>query len=187
MTLAQFQKTIQEGIPSVLPNARKRSEGAFHAPVRKEILSAAEKKLALANALRYFPSEHHTVLAPEFAQELAEYGRIYMYRFMPNDEIKARPIDWYPAKCKQAAAIMLMIQNNLDPAVAQHPEELITYGGNGAVFSNWAQYRLTMKYLSRPNPLHVFRTPDGPVPLSSGRSACCRNKRDGDSESQFSR
>ena len=148
MTLSQFQKTIQEGIPSELPNARKRSEGASHAPVRKEILTAPEKELALANALRYFPSEHHTVLAPEFAQELADYGRIYMYRFMPNDEIKARSIDWYPAKCTQAAAIMLMIQNNLDPAVAQHPEELITYGGNGAVFSNWAQYRLTMKYLS---------------------------------------
>ena len=148
MTLAHFQKTILEGIPAILPNARMRSEGVSHAPVRKEILTAPEKELALANALRYFPSENHPVLAPEFAQELADYGRIYMYRFMPNEEIKARPIDWYPAKCTQAAAIMLMIQNNLDPAVAQHPEELITYGGNGAVFSNWAQYRLTMKYLS---------------------------------------
>ena len=134
MTVDQFKKTIQEGIPSALPNFRKRSKGASHAPVRKEILTSPEKELALANALRYFPSEHHSVLAPEFAKELADYGRIYMYRFMPNNDIKARPIDWYPAKCTQAAAIMLMIQNNLDPAVAQHPEELITYGGTELFF-----------------------------------------------------
>ena len=132
----------------MLPPTRNRSEEASHAPARKDILTSREKELALANALRYFPEEHHPVLAPEFAKELCDFGRIYMYRFMPEEEIKARPIEWYPAKCQQAAAIMLMIQNNLDPAVAQHPEELITYGGNGAVFSNWAQYRLTMKYLS---------------------------------------
>jgi urocanate hydratase len=116
--------------------------------VRKEILTSAEKELALSNALRYFPEDQHAVLAPEFAQELKNYGRIYMYRLMPDVEIKARPIEWYPAKCLQAASIMLMIQNNLDAAVAQHPQELITYGGNGSVFQNWAQYRLTMKYLS---------------------------------------
>lgn len=148
MNIEQFQKIILEGIPSELPSARKPNPEVPHAPVRKDILSPAEKELALRNALRYFPEEHHAILAPEFAQELKDYGRIYMYRFMPEGEMKARPIEWYPAKCKQAAAIMLMIQNNLDPAVAQHPEELITYGGNGAVFSNWAQYRLTMKYLS---------------------------------------
>ena len=148
MNIEQFRNTIREGIPSVLPTPKKPNPEVPHAPVRKDILTPAEKELALKNALRYFPSEHHAVLAPEFAQELKDYGRIYMYRFMPEDEMKARPIDWYPAKCKQAAAIMLMIQNNLDPAVAQHPEELITYGGNGAVFSNWAQYRLAMKYLS---------------------------------------
>lgn len=148
MNIEQFQKIILEGIPSELPPARKPNPEVPHAPVRKDILSPAEKELALRNALRYFPEEHHAILAPEFAQELKDYGRIYMYRLMPEGEMKARPIEWYPAKCKQAAAIMLMIQNNLDPAVAQHPEELITYGGNGAVFSNWAQYRLTMKYLS---------------------------------------
>lgn len=148
MNIEQFQNSIIEGIPLELPPARKPSPNVSHAPVRKNILSPAEKELALHNALRYFPEEYHATLAPEFAQELKDYGRIYMYRFMPEGEMKARPIEWYPAKCKQAAAIMLMIQNNLDPAVAQHPEELITYGGNGAVFSNWAQYRLTMRYLS---------------------------------------
>lgn len=148
MNIEQFQNSILEGIPEVLPAAKMPSSEVPHAPVRKDILSAAEKELALRNALRYFPEVHHATLAPEFAQELKDYGRIYMYRFMPTEEIKARPIEWYPAKCKQAAAIMLMIQNNLDHAIAQHPEELITYGGNGAVFSNWAQYRLTMKYLS---------------------------------------
>lgn len=148
MNIEHFRNTITEGIPQKLPSPKKPNPEVPHAPVRKDILYPAEKELALKNALRYFPEEQHEALAPEFAQELADYGRIYMYRLMPEGEIKARPIDWYPAKCKQAAAIMLMIQNNLDHAVAQHPEELITYGGNGAVFSNWAQYRLTMKYLS---------------------------------------
>jgi len=122
-----------------------------HAPIRKEILNSNEKKLALRNALRYFDERHHAVLAPEFAEELKRYGRIYMYRFMPKHKIYARPIEEYPAKSKQAAAIMLMIHNNLDHAVAQHPHELITYGGNGAVFQNWAQYRLAMKYLAEMN------------------------------------
>ena len=146
--LALFQQTIREGIPDVLPPARPLDPSVSHAPKRKDILSPEEKKLALRNALRYFPPKHHAVLAPEFAQELKDHGRIYMYRLRPEHPMHARPIDHYPAKCKQAAAIMLMIQNNLDPAVAQHPHELITYGGNGAVFQNWAQYRLVMKYLS---------------------------------------
>jgi urocanate hydratase len=143
-----FKQSIQQGLPSTLPARRAYPEGSNRAPKRKDILSADEKKLALRNALRYFPSEWHEELALEFAQELKEYGRIYMYRFKPDYKIYARPIDEYPAVSKQAASIMLMIQNNLDPAVAQHPEELITYGGNGAVFQNWAQYILTMKYLS---------------------------------------
>ena len=117
--------------------------------MRKDILTDKEKTLALKNALRYFPSDQHAVLAPEFAQELRDYGRIYMYRFRPKHPMKAYPLDWYPAQCQQASSVMLMIQNNLDPAVAQHPEELITYGGNGAVFQNWAQYRLAMQYLSQ--------------------------------------
>lgn len=146
--LTHFQQTIREGIPEVIPKARAIDPSVSHAPTRKDILSAEEKKLALRNALRYFPAKHHATLAPEFAQELQAHGRIYMYRFMPEHAMYARPIDQYPAKCKQAAAIMLMIQNNLDPAVAQHPHELITYGGNGAVFQNWAQYRLCMQYLS---------------------------------------
>lgn len=148
MNLEQFKKSITQGIPSILPPSKTPSDRVSHAPVRKEILTSVEKELALANALRYFPEDQHAVLAPEFAQELKNYGRIYMYRLMPDVEIKARPIAWYPAKCQQAASIMLMIQNNLDAAVAQHPQELITYGGNGSVFQNWAQYRLTMKYLS---------------------------------------
>ena len=148
MNLEKFKESITQGIPSILPPSKTPSERVSHAPVRKEILTSVEKELALANALRYFPEDQHAVLAPEFAQELKNYGRIYMYRFMPDVEIKARPISWYPAKCQQAASIMLMIQNNLDAAVAQHPQELITYGGNGSVFQNWAQYRLTMKYLS---------------------------------------
>ncbi len=148
MNIDQFRKTITEGIPSILPKAKSPNPNLSHAPVRKDILTGNEKELALKNALRYFPAYQHKVLAPEFAQELADYGRIYMYRLMPESEMKSRPIDWYPAKCLQAASIMLMIQNNLDPSVAQHPEELITYGGNGSVFSNWAQYRLVMKYLS---------------------------------------
>jgi urocanate hydratase len=148
MTAAQLQAAIQEGLPAALPPAVDRNPDWSHAPVRKDILTAKEKALALKNALRYFPADQHAELAPEFAAELRAYGRIYMYRFRPTHAMKAYPIDWYPATCRQAAAIMLMIQNNLDPAVAQHPEELITYGGNGAVFQNWAQYRLAMKYLS---------------------------------------
>jgi urocanate hydratase len=142
-----FQHDILEGIPKELPPAYQPNPAISHAPRRKDILNKEDKKLALRNALRYFDPIHHAVLAPEFMQELKQYGRIYMYRFMPNYAMHARPIEQYPAKCKQAAAIMLMIQNNLDHAVAQHPEELITYGGNGAVFQNWAQYRLTMQYL----------------------------------------
>ncbi len=143
-----FHQAIAEGIPAALPPVQFYDPEVNHAPVRKDILSPDEKKLALRNALRYFDPEHHALLAAEFADELKRYGRIYMYRFRPPYAMHARPIGEYPARCRQAAAIMLMIQNNLDPAVAQHPHELITYGGNGAVFQNWAQYRLTMKYLS---------------------------------------
>lgn len=148
MTLTEFQNDIRAGIPDRLPAAKPYDRQINHAPKRKEILSDEEQVLALRNALRYFPEKHHAVLAKEFAEELRKYGRIYMYRLRPDYEMYARPIDEYPARCRQAAAIMLMIQNNLDKAVAQHPHELITYGGNGAVFQNWAQYRLTMKYLS---------------------------------------
>lgn len=143
-----FRAKVAEGIPAQLPPKNARDPKLSHAPNRKEILNTEEKKLALRNALRYFPQEWHAELIEEFREELNAYGRIYMYRFMPSYEMVARPISEYPAQCQQAAAIMLMIQNNLDPAVAQHPQELITYGGNGAVFQNWAQYRLTMKYLS---------------------------------------
>lgn len=143
-----FKAQIQQGIPSELPPVKVYPADANRAPKRKDILSIEEKQLAIRNALRYFPKKWHEELAKEFAQELKEYGRIYMHRFKPDYKIYARPIDEYPAKCKQAAAIMLMIHNNLDNAVAQHPEELITYGGNGAVFQNWAQYLLTMQYLS---------------------------------------
>ena len=143
-----FQEQIQQGIPTILPTPKPYDLAINHAPKRKEILSVAEKKLALKNALRYFDTKHHAELIQEFSQELETYGRIYMYRFRPDYEMKARPIAEYPGKCEQAKAIMLMIQNNLDYAVAQHPHELITYGGNGAVFSNWAQYLLTMQYLS---------------------------------------
>ena len=148
MTNEDFRREIQLGIPNELPEPKPYDTEINHAPKRKEILSSEEKKLALRNALRYFPKSLHPQLAPEFAEELKAYGRIYMYRYRPSYEMYARPIDEYPAKCRQAAAIMMMIQNNLDKAVAQHPHELITYGGNGAVFQNWAQYRLTMKYLS---------------------------------------
>lgn len=148
MTLAEFQADIRAGIPDILPEPKPYDTGINHAPKRKDILTPAEKELALRNALRYFPAKHHALLAGEFAEELRKYGRIYMYRLRPDYDMHARPIDEYPARCRQAAAIMLMIQNNLDKAVAQHPHELITYGGNGAVFQNWAQYRLTMKYLS---------------------------------------
>tara|TARA_R110001632_G_scaffold6324_1_gene25695 strand:- start:30209 stop:32194 length:1986 start_codon:yes stop_codon:yes gene_type:complete len=143
-----FQEQIQQGIPDVLPPKREYDISINHAPKRKEILSKEEKELALRNALRYFDAKHHAELLPEFAEELKKYGRIYMYRFRPNYRMFARPISEYPGECDQAKSIMLMIQNNLDYAVAQHPHELITYGGNGAVFQNWAQYLLTMKYLS---------------------------------------
>ena len=146
-----FQDEILEGIPNTLPPLKPFDLSYNHAPKRKAILNSKEKQLALRNALRYFDSRFHAELLPEFKAELETYGRIYMYRFRPDHKIFARPINQYPAKSRQAAAIMLMIQNNLDDAVAQHPHELITYGGNGAVFSNWAQYRLTMKYLSEMN------------------------------------
>lgn len=144
-----FKEMILQGIPDQLPSKKSRDDKYSHAPKRKDILTPTEKKLAIANALRYFPASWHAVLIEEFVEELKLYGRIYMYRFMPDYEMYARPIHEYPAVSKQAAAIMLMIQNNLDPAVAQHPQELITYGGNGAVFQNWAQYLITMKYLAQ--------------------------------------
>ena len=143
-----FISIINQGIPRQLPSRQEYDSSINHAPVRKDILNVDEKKLALRNALRYFAADLHSALAIEFLEELNTYGRIYMLRFRPTYDMFARPIDWYPAKCQQAAAIMLMIQNNLDPRVAQHPHELITYGGNGAVFQNWAQYLLTMQYLS---------------------------------------
>jgi len=143
-----FKEQIQQGIPTILPPPKPFEANINHAPKRKDILSDEEKKLALRNALRYFEPKHHPELIKEFAEELQTYGRIYMYRFRPDYRMYARPISEYPGKCEQAKAIMLMIQNNLDYAVAQHPHELITYGGNGAVFQNWAQYLLTMQYLS---------------------------------------
>ncbi|MBT8319515.1 MAG: urocanate hydratase [Gramella sp.] len=143
-----FKDQILAGIPDELPAAKPYDESVNHAPRRKDILDAAEKKLALENALRYFDKKHHQTLLPEFKEELDKYGRIYMYRFKPDYDFYARPIDDYPGKSLQAKGIMLMIQNNLDPEVAQHPDELITYGGNGAVFQNWAQYLLTMQYLA---------------------------------------
>ena len=148
MTKAQFQEEIRKGIPDVLPELKPYDTNINHAPRRKDILTEEEKRLSVRNALRYFPKELHEQLAPEFADEPRKYGRIYMYRYRPSYAMHARPIDDYPHKSRQAAAIMLMIQNNLDPAVAQHPHELIIYGGNGAIFQNWAQYLLTMKYLS---------------------------------------
>jgi urocanate hydratase len=148
MNNSDFRNAIMQGIPAELPELQPYDPAVNHAPVRKDILTPAEKKLAVRNALRYFDEKYHELLSREFANELKKYGRIYMYRFRPQYPMFARPIEEYPAKCKQAAAIMLMIQNNLNPAVAQHPHELITYGGNGAVFQNWAQYLLTMKYLS---------------------------------------
>lgn len=147
-SIERFRESITTGIPDQLPAPYVYDEQVNHAPKRKKILSPDEEKLALRNALRYFDPKHHEVLLPEFKHELETYGRIYMYRFMPDYEMKARDINDYPARSKQAASIMLMIQNNLDHAVAQHPHELITYGGNGGVFQNWAQYLLTMKYLS---------------------------------------
>ena len=154
-----FQEHILRGIPEELPSAKPYDTSVSHAPKRKDILTKEEKRLALHNALRYFHPRHHEILAPEFCQELQSFGRIYMYRLRPEYEMKARPIHEYPHQSVQAAAIQLMIQNNLDPAVAQHPHELITYGGNGAVFQNWAQYLLTMKYLATMNDcqtLHMY-------------------------------
>ena len=148
MTTEEFRSAICAGIPTELPAPKPYDTTVNHAPRRKKILTPEQERLALRNALRYFPAEQHAVLAPEFADELRRYGRIYMYRFRPDYAMHARHIDEYPARSKEAAAIMLMIQNNLDPAVAQHPHELIVYGGNGAIFQNWAQYLLTMKYLS---------------------------------------
>lgn len=148
MTLTDFHQAILEGIPSEIPSKKEYEVAINHAPKRKDILRADEKKLAIQNALRYFPKNQHAELIKEFYQELKEYGRIYMYRYRPEYVMHARPIEDYPGKSMQAKAIMLMIQNNLDYAVAQHPHELITYGGNGAVFQNWIQYRLTMKYLA---------------------------------------
>ncbi len=148
MNIEEFKNEIRIGIPDQLPDMPDMDENVSHAPKRKDILSDSEKKLALRNALRYFPSSQHPMLVKEFKDELKQHGRIYMHRLRPTYDMHARPIGDYPARCAQAASIMLMIQNNLDPAVAQHPHELITYGGNGSVFQNWAQYRLCMKYLS---------------------------------------
>jgi urocanate hydratase len=148
MNFTEFQMQILEGIPNNLPKLKPYDKEINHAPIRKDILSLEEKKLALRNALRYFDNKHHAILAAEFAEELKKYGRIYMYRFRPDYKMQARSISEYPFKSQQSGAIMLMIQNNLDYAVAQHPHELITYGGNGAVFQNWAQYLLTMQYLA---------------------------------------
>jgi urocanate hydratase len=154
-----FKELILQGIPDELPKAKEYDQSVSHAPRRKDILTKEEKKLALRNALRYFHPKHHSLLAPEFYEELKKYGRIYMHRFRPSYDMYARPLAEYPCKSQQAAAIMLMIQNNLDPAIAQHPHELITYGGNGAVFQNWGQYLLTMKYLATMDDeqtLHVY-------------------------------
>ena len=148
MNNEEFCKEIRLGIPDYLPEPKAYDPNINHAPKRKDILTPEQKRLALRNALRYFPQQLHAQLLPEFAEELKKYGRIYMYRYRPSYEMYARPIDEYPCRSRQAAAIMLMIQNNLDPRVAQHPHELIIYGGNGAIFQNWAQYRLVMKYLS---------------------------------------
>ncbi len=148
MNTIRFKDHILQGIPDQLPHIKMYDSSISHAPKRKDILSSEEKKLAIRNALRYFHPKHHEILAPEFYNELTTFGRVYMHRFRPEYQMFARPIEEYPSQCQQAAAIMLMIQNNLDPAVAQHPHELITYGGNGAVFQNWAQYLLTMQYLA---------------------------------------
>lgn len=168
----EFQKAIRAGIPAELPPKKEIDERINHAPRRKEILTEDEKVLALRNALRYFPEPLHKELLPEFADELARYGRIYMHRYRPDYPMHARPIADYPARCSEAAAIMLMIQNNLDPQVAQHPHELITYGGNGAVFQNWAQYLLTMQYLSEMSDqqtLHMYSGhPMGLFPSQKG-------------------
>ena len=146
--MKDFKSLIKQGIPNEIPEKKELNQLISHAPVRKKILNKNEKILAIKNALRYFPKKQHEILAQEFSSELNDFGRIYMYRYRPDYKIYARPINEYPGKSEQAKSIMLMIQNNLDHAIAQHPEELITYGGNGAVFQNWAQYLLTMKYLS---------------------------------------
>ena len=147
-SLVGSEMCIRDSIPDALPDYPGIDDSVDHAPQRRQILTSDEKVLALRNALRYFEQKHHAVLAPEFLEELSTFGRIIMRRFRPTQyEMRAYPLDAYPAKSKQAASIMLMIQNNLDPAVAQFPHELITYGGNGSVFQNWAQYRLTMQYL----------------------------------------
>ncbi len=176
MSGLSFQEQILQGIPDELPPVKPYDETVSHAPRRKDLLRPDEKKLAVQNALRYFHPRHHTVLAAEFYQELLQYGRIYMYRFRPDYAMHARPIHEYPHNSLQAAAIMLMIQNNLDPAVAQHPHELITYGGNGAVFQNWAQYRLTMQYLAaltREQTLHMYSGhPMGVFPSSADAPRC---------------
>ena len=154
-----FKEQVLQGIPKHLPPGKMYDPSVSHAPRRKDVLSYEEKKLAIRNALRYFPGTWHKKLATEFAEELNSSGRIYMYRFRPSYAMHARPISDYPCRTPQAAAIMLMIQNNLDPAVAQHPHELITYGGNGAVFQNWAQYLLTMQYLATmtgEQTLHIY-------------------------------
>jgi urocanate hydratase len=149
--MKNLKQAILEGIPSKIPKKRKLNNNVSHAPNRKDILNKDEKKLAIRNALRYFPMEMHNELALEFTEELKTYGRIYMYRFMPEYEIKSRHLEDFPHKSKQAAAIQMMLSNNLDQAIAQHPEELITYGGNGSVFQNWAQYLLSMQYLAQMN------------------------------------
>lgn len=172
LTALDFKQQILQGIPDDLPPAKEYDQTVNHAPKRKDTLTADEKKLAIRNALRYFHPKHHAVLAPEFYKELIDFGRIYMYRFRPDYPMYARPLSEYPFKSVQAGSIMLMIQNNLDPAVAQHPHELITYGGNGAVFQNWAQYLLTMKYLATmtdEQTLHVYSGhPMGLFPSSPG-------------------
>lgn len=171
MSKLTFKEEILQGIPEVLPPIREYDQSVSHAPARKDLLSVEEKKLAIQNALRYFHPRHHATLAPEFYDELLKFGRIYMYRFRPHYEMFARPLSEYPFQTAQAGAIMVMIQNNLDPAVAQHPHELITYGGNGAVFQNWAQYLLTMKYLAtmrEDQTLHMYSGhPMGVFPSST--------------------
>ena len=183
MNVEKFKESITQGIPSILPPSKTPSDGVPHAPVRKEILTLAEKELALSNALRYFPEDQHAVLAPEFAQELKNYGRIYMYRLMPDVEIKARPIEWYPAKCQQAASIMLMIQNNLDAAVAQHPQELITYGGKRIGIPELGSVQAHDEVFKRdgfiPNPYHFFRPSYGTFSITPRRPKSCSNKRNG--------
>ena len=149
--MKNLKQAILQGIPSEIPEKRNPNTNVSHAPNRKDILNKDEKKLAIRNALRYFPEYMHAELAAEFTDELKTYGRIYMYRFMPQYEIKARHLEDFPYESKQAAALQMMLSNNLDEAIAQHPEELITYGGNGSVFQNWAQYLLCMQYLAQMN------------------------------------